>query len=271
MKPDYSEFNPALDSRIPPLFPFKGHLWAFMRCVLFHPDYAPFIPFGEQFTLATKIVNEYKNHILTVGDIYYSVACYVEKKDPTPRGVTRAVLLSPTTKIPLSHSAIGGLLNDEDLQPEITGQKITDLFETAPASSPKGETNTIQQLWENSESGTIYGSQFIATHRNNVPSNRESEQATQKFSIDIQMGNLFEDVSEEETAHLSRQNVSSAIQTENIQSGIFTTGKSDSTARSDKILLGGLFTPAKKEEKSSPTPQAVKSKLSLRGLFNKEK
>jgi hypothetical protein len=127
---DYTELNPALDPRIPQLFPFKGHLWAFMRCVLFHPDYSPFILREEQFTLATRIIEDYKNYVLTVGDIYYYVACFVEKRDPAPPGVTRSAIAAPPRKIPLQNSAIANLLEDDDIisnlsvdkEPEVNAQ-----------------------------------------------------------------------------------------------------------------------------------------------------
>jgi len=130
MQADYSELNPALDPRIAPLFPFKGHLWAFMRCVLFHPDYSPFIPREEQFGLATRIIEEYKNYVLTVGDIYYYVACFVEKRDPAPPGVTRSTIASPPRRVPLKNSAVANLLEDDDFlsnlsvdkEPEVNAQ-----------------------------------------------------------------------------------------------------------------------------------------------------
>ena len=184
---DYSTLNPNLDKRVIPLFPYDGHLWAYMRCVLFHPDYAPFIPFGEQFPLAERIVNDHKGYVLTVGDIIYYVACFVEKREPSPPGVTRSTLTHAPRKIP-QQSGINALFdaafNDDNAahtgfsilttalkqnaNPEVNTQKLTSTFydlldECAPpkeTAAVKHAAKTIQDLWERSESGTIGNGQI---------------------------------------------------------------------------------------------------------------
>ena len=180
MTADYSALNPNLDKRVIPLFPYDGHLWAYMRCVLFHPDYAPFIPFGEQFPLAEKIVNDYKGYVLTVGDIIYYVACFVEKREPSPPGVTRSTLTRAPRKI-AQQSGISDLLTAEpntafahlmdgikqNADPDINAQKLTStLYDLIDECAPPKETaavkqtaRTIQDFWERSESGTIRNEQ----------------------------------------------------------------------------------------------------------------
>ena len=180
MTADYSALNPNLDKRVIPLFPYDGHLWAYMRCVLFHPDYAPFIPFGEQFPLAEKIVNDYKGYVLTVGDIIYYVACFVEKREPSPPGVTRSTLTHAPRKI-AQQSGISDLLTAEPNtafarlmdgikqhgDPDINAQKLTStLYDLIDECAPPKETaavkqtaRTIQDFWERSESGTIRNEQ----------------------------------------------------------------------------------------------------------------
>lgn len=137
MKADYSELNPKLDQRIIPLFPFKPHLWAFMRLTLFHPDYAPFVPFGEQITLAEFILNNYKGNVLTVGDLYYYTALYVEKKNPPPRGVRRSATLSE----PKKSSLTSGLDDLFDEKPN-----TTDLILKTIKGPNEPETNTESAL-----------------------------------------------------------------------------------------------------------------------------
>ena len=168
MQADYSELNPKLNSGVIPLFPYPAHLHAYMRCVLFHPDYSPYISFGEQLSLAQHIVNDYKDYILTVGDIYYYVACFVEKRNPAPPGVTRSTLLNKPHKTKLKDSGFSELFTNEitpeslaSTPQEIISQKIMsnlyDIFDNA--APPKG-TKTIQQLWERSTQGTIHANQI---------------------------------------------------------------------------------------------------------------
>lgn len=190
MKADYTPLNPRLDPRVVPLFPYAAHLHAFMRCVLFHPDYSPFISFEEQFPLATKIVNDHSGFILTVGDVIYYVACFVEKRNPAPPGVRRSSIVHPPRKISIQNTGIGGLLADDTptassgtnnalayltsslkspTNPEIDTQNaLTSLYsligeDCAPpkeTAAVKREMQTIQEVWEKSTSGTIRAEQF---------------------------------------------------------------------------------------------------------------
>ncbi len=118
MPADYSKFNPALDKRVIELLPYDGHLYAFMRLVLFHPDYSPHISFDEQYPLCKQIVDEYSRSILTVGAIIYHVAQFVEKRHPLPPRQTSSVtVMGSPRKIALDKSGIFGLC-DEEPEPE---------------------------------------------------------------------------------------------------------------------------------------------------------
>src|SRR5271157_2002846 len=182
MQADYSEINPKLNSAVIALFPYTAHLHAFMRCVLFHPDYSPYISFGEQLTIAQHIVNDYKNHVLTVGAIYYYIACFVEKRNPAPPGITRSTLLSKPKKTTISDSGFSELFTESPLKqplinndPDITSQNImSSLYNVFDKAAPPKVTQTIQQLYERSTQGTIYASQLSPTTTRQVPQSMEA-------------------------------------------------------------------------------------------------
>ena len=208
MKADYSRLNPALDQRVVELFPFEGHLWAFMRCVLFHPDYAPYITRDEQLPLAEKIVNDHENFILTVGAIYHYVACFVLKQNPGRAGVTPSVMLSAPRKTSIEDSVFRDLLA-EDAPPHNTFEATSedafsdllsdDTYNHAPKGdkSPSGKSGTIQQLWEKSESGTISARQ-LGGGRKVDPESRHPTKA-ELPPTDL-LGGLFEELPEETQA-----------------------------------------------------------------------
>jgi hypothetical protein len=170
------ELNPALDPRVVPLFPHAPHLYAFMRCVVFHPDYSPFIPFGEQLPLARKIVDEHKGYILTVGDIIYYCAGYAEKRNPAPPGVTRAHMIHPPRKTTAQQTIFAGLLDDEttlaedtsdvfaflrDAEPEIATQTVLtgiyNLLADNPAAPKEENANDTERGNRSGDEGNLLG------------------------------------------------------------------------------------------------------------------
>jgi len=182
MQAGYSEINPKLNSAVIALFPYTAHLHAFMRCVLFHPDYSPYISFGEQLTIAQHIVDDYKNHVLTVGAIYYYIACFVEKRNPAPPGITRSPLLNKPKKTTISDSGFSELFT-EDLRsqplvnndPDITSQNImSSLYNVFDKAAPPKVTQTIQQLYERSTQGTIHASQLSHISTQQAPQSMEA-------------------------------------------------------------------------------------------------
>jgi hypothetical protein len=209
MKADYSPLNPALDPQIVPLFPFPPHLWAFMRLVLFHPDYAPHIPREDQIKLAEFILSSFKNHVLTVGDIYYYTALFVEKRNPSPPRITRSQLLQKPKAEPifdLFDNSIATTIAEtlkENEDPEINSQRAsTALYDVFEACAPPKQTDTIQALWERSTSGTIGNQQL----RNDVArgakhaaldgakwGNSSRKDNAAEMDADAILGGLFED------------------------------------------------------------------------------
>jgi len=182
MQADYSEINPKLNSAVTALFPYTAHLHAFMRCVLFHPDYSPYISFGEQLTIAQHIVDDYKNHVLTVGAIYYYIACFVEKRNPAPPGITRSTLLNKPKKTTISDSGFSELFTESPAKqpfinddPDITSQNImSSLYNVVDKAAPPKVTQTIQQLYERSTQGTIHASQLSHIPTQQAPQSMEA-------------------------------------------------------------------------------------------------
>ena len=265
MKPDYSETNPALDARVVPLFPFKPHLYIFMRYCLFHPDYAPFVPFGEQFPLAEKIVDDFKDTVLTVGDISRYVIAFVEKRNPSPPGVTQGARLAAahrarTQNAPKSIPALADLFLEELKveSPEVNADNaltaIRDLVDEC-AFPKEGEAVTIRELWERSNSGTItaqqYSPQGSGTQDDSNGDNEDMGETRPDGAADFGLEDLFAieqpKVSGPRrgtlTGLFSRQTIAGDVQSEEIGS----------------------------DEKAIVLTPRVKTPVSLGGLFNRRK
>jgi hypothetical protein len=105
--------------------------------------------------------------VLTVGDIYYYTALFVEKRNPSPPRQTRSALLHKPKAEPIfdlfdnSTAATIAEALKENEDPEINSQRATTaLYDVFEACAPSKQTDTIQALWERSTSGTISGQQL---------------------------------------------------------------------------------------------------------------